>query len=87
MTGQDSILKQLKYTKMDFSAVFNDLNKIIENSKVDLPIELQAKVNQFQQKSGSIFKGVDLTDPKSMTTLNERLEQLKKLQDGIANHK
>lgn len=72
---------------MDFSAVFNDLNKIIENSKVDLPIELQAKVNQFQQKSGSIFKGIDLMDPKSMTTLNERLEKLKELQDGIANHK
>ena len=87
MMLQDLILKRLKYTKMDFSAVFNDLNKIIETSKGQLPIEMQAKLNQFQQKAGSMFKGIDLTDPKSMTTVNERLEQLKELQNGIANHK
>ena len=72
---------------MDFSGVFNNLNKIIADSKAQLPIEMQAKVNQFQQKADSLFKGIDLTDPKSMATLNEKLEQLKELQNGIANHK
>lgn len=72
---------------MDFSVIFKDLNKLIEVSKSQIPVEMQAKVNQFQKKAESMFKGLDLENPNSIDILNEKIAELKELQNGIANHK
>lgn len=89
MIIQDLIHERKKYTKMnfDFNNIQKDLQKIINEGKKHMTPQQQIQVNQFQNKAKNMFKDIDLTDPTkiNLDSLNLRIEELKKLQDGLAN--
>ena len=71
----------------DFNNIQKDLQKIINEGKKHMTPQQQIQVNQFQNKAKNMFKDIDLTDPTkiNLDSLNLRIEELKKLQDGLAN--
>lgn len=89
MIIQDLIHERKKYTKMnfDFNNIQKDLQKIINEGKKHMTPQQQIQVNQFQNKAKNMFKDIDLSDPTkiNLDSLNLRIEELKKLQDGLAN--
>ena len=71
----------------DFNNIQKDLQKIINEGKKHMTPEQQIQVNQFQNKAKSLFKNIDLSDPTKidLDSLNLRIEELKTLQNGLAN--
>lgn len=71
----------------DFNNIQKDLQKIINEGKKHMTAQQQIQVNQFQNKAKNMFKDIDLSDPTKidLDSLNLRIEELKKLQDGLAN--
>ncbi len=71
----------------DFNNIQKDLQKIINEGKKHMTPQQQIQVNQFQNKAKNMFKDIDLSDPTkiNLDSLNLRIEELKKLQDGLAN--
>ena len=71
----------------DFNNIQKDLQKIINEGKKHMTPQQQIQVNQFQNKTKNMFKDIDLSDPTkiNLDSLNLRIEELKKLQDGLAN--
>lgn len=71
----------------DFKNIQKNLNKIINEGKQHMTPSQQVQVNQYQNKMKNVFKDIDLSDPTkiNLELLNLRIEELKSLQDGIAN--